>query len=159
MNILDTLKVALLSGVCVLQLTGCKQSKAETETAQSLSVLTVSEQPVELTETFSASIRGRQDVDIIPQVSGRITRLCVKEGERVRRGQVLAIIDQVPYQAALRTAVANVSAAKARVETARIELNGKQSLFDENVISDYELSVARNQLDRKSTRLNSSHLA
>ena len=32
------------------------------------------------------------------------------------------------------------------METARIELNGKQSLFDEKVISDYELSVARNQL-------------
>lgn len=145
-NILNTIKVAVLSGVCALQLTGCKQSSEETETVQSLPVLIVSEQPVELTETFSASIRGRQDVDIIPQVSGRITRLCVKEGERVKRGQVLAIIDQVPYQAALRTAVANVSAAKARVETARIELNGKQSLFDENVISDYELSVARNQL-------------
>lgn len=137
----------IISGICgLIILTGCKQSKEETETAQSLSVLTVSEQPVELTETFSASIRGRQDVDIIPQVSGRITRLCVKEGERVRGGQMLAVIDQVPYQAALRTAVANVSAAKARVETARIELNGKQSLFDENVISDYELSVARNQL-------------
>ena len=146
MNIHNTIKVTVLSGVCLLQLTGCKQSSEETETAQSLPVLTVSEQPVELTETFSASIRGRQDVDIIPQVSGRITRLCVKEGERVRCGQVLAIIDQVPYQAALRTAVANVSAAKARVETSRIELNGKQSLFDENVISDYELSVARNQL-------------
>lgn len=42
MNILNTIKVAVLSGVCVLQLTGCKQSKEETETAQSLSVLTVS---------------------------------------------------------------------------------------------------------------------
>lgn len=146
MNILNTIKVAVLSGVCVLQLTGCKQSREETKATQSLPVLIVSEQSVELTETFAASIRGRQDVDIIPQVSGRITRLCVKEGQRVRRGQVLAIIDQVPYQAALHTAVANVSAAKARVETTRIELSGKQSLYDENVISDYELSVARNQL-------------
>lgn len=146
MNILNTLKITTLSVVCVLQLTGCKQPSEETKTSQSLPVLTVSEQPVGLTETFSASIRGRQDVDIIPQVTGRITRLCVKEGERVRRGQVLAIIDQVPYQAALRTATANVSAAKAKVETARIELSGKQSLFEANVISDYELSVARNQL-------------
>lgn len=146
MAIPNIIKVVVLSGVCILQLPGCKQSKEETETAQSLSVLAVSEQPVELTETFSASIRGRQDVDIIPQVSGRITRLCVNEGERVRRGQVLAIIDQVPYEAALRTATANVSAAEARVGTARIGLGGKQSLFDENVISDYELSVARNQL-------------
>lgn len=146
MNILDTIKVVGLSGVCILQLIGCKQSTEETETARSLPALIVAEQPVELNEIFSASIRGRQDVDIIPQVSGRITRLCVKEGENVRCGQLLAVIDQVPYQAALRTAVANVSAAKARVETARIELNGKQSLFDEDVISDYELSVARNQL-------------
>ena len=138
--------IIITEACCLIILTCCKPSTDETGTAPSLSVLTVSEQQVDLTETFSASIRGRQDVDIIPQVSGRITRLCVKEGERVRRGQMLAVIDQAPYQAALRTAVANVSAAKARVETARIELNGKQSLFDENVISDYELSVARNQL-------------
>lgn len=67
-------------------------------------------------------------------------------GERVKTGQVLAVIDQVPYRAALRTAQANVSAAQAKVETARIELRGKQALFDEKVISDYELSLARNQL-------------
>lgn len=138
--------IIITEACCLIILTGCKLSTDETGTAPSLSVLTVSEQQVDLTETFSASIRGRQDVEIIPQVSGRITRLYVKEGERVRRGQVLAVIDQVPYQAALRMAVANVRAAKARVETARIELNGKQSLFDENVVSDYELSVARNQL-------------
>ena len=87
-----------------------------------------------------------QDVDILPQISGRIIRLKVKEGERVKTGQVLAVIDQVPYRAALRTAQANVSAAQAKVETARIELRGKQALFDEKVISDYELSLARNQL-------------
>lgn len=81
-----------------------------------------------------------------PQISGRIIRLKVKEGERVKTGQVLAVIDQVPYRAALRTAQANVSAAQAKVETARIELRGKQALFDEKVISDYELSLARNQL-------------
>ena len=108
--------------------------------------MVVSSRSVDFPETYSASIRGRQDVDIMPQVSGRIIRLCVKEGERVRAGQVLAIIDQVPYRAALRTAQANVSAAKAKVETARIELQGKQALFDEKVISDYELSLARNGL-------------
>ena len=46
----------------------------------------------------------------------------------------------------MRTAQANVSAAQAKVETARIELQGKQALFDEKVISDYELSLARNGL-------------
>ena len=127
-------------------LAACKQEQQGEETGQALPVMVVSSQPIEFEETYSASIRGLQDVDIIPQVSGRIIRLCVKEGEQVKTGQVLAVIDQVPYQAALRTARANVSAAQAKVETARIELNGKQSLFDEKVISDYDLSVARNQL-------------
>lgn len=104
--------------------------------------MVVSSRSVDFPETYSASIRGRQDVDIMPQVSGRITRLCVKEGERVRIGQVLAVIDQVPYWAALRTAQANVSAAKAKMETARIELQGKQALFDEKVISEYDLSLS-----------------
>ena len=80
---------------------------------QTLPVMVVSSRAVEFQESYSASIRGRQDVDIVPQVSGRITRLCVKEGEQVKTGQVLAVIDQVPYQAALRTAQANVSAAQA----------------------------------------------
>ena len=127
-------------------LAACKQEQQGEETGQALPVMVVSSRAVEFQESYSASIRGRQDVDIVPQVSGRITRLCVKEGEQVKTGQVLAVIDQVPYQAALRTAQANVSAAQAKVETARIELQGKQALFDEKVISDYELSLARNGL-------------
>lgn len=135
-----------LATLLAASLTACKQSTKEQETGQTLPVMVVSSRSVDFPETYSASIRGRQDVDIMPQVSGRIIRLCVKEGERVRAGQVLAIIDQVPYRAALRTAQANVSAAKAKLETARIELQGKQALFDEKVISDYELSLARNGL-------------
>ena len=114
-------------------LAACKQEQQGEETGQALPVMVVSSQPIEFEETYSASIRGLQDVDIIPQVSGRIIRLCVKEGEQVKTGQVLAVIDQAPYQAALRIAIANVSAAQAKVETARIELNGKQSLFDSSV--------------------------
>ena len=126
--------------------TGCRQADGKQDAVQSYRVIKVAASPVEISESYSAAIRGRQDVDILPQISGRIIRLKVKEGERVKTGQVLAVIDQVPYRAALRTAQANVSAAQAKVETARIELRGKQALCDEKVISDYELSLARNQL-------------
>ena len=80
-------------------------------------------------ESYSASIRGRQDIDIYPQVSGTISRLCVQEGQKVVRGEVLFIIDQVPYKAALRTATANVHAAQAQVETAKLDYNSKQELI------------------------------
>lgn len=56
----------------------------------------------ELSTSYSATIRGRQDIDIYPQVSGTIEKLCVTEGQKVRRGQSLFIIDQVPYKAALK---------------------------------------------------------
>lgn len=138
--------IAYFTAFAALLLTGCRQTDDRQEAEQSYRVIKVSTSAVDITESYSASIRGRQDVDIVPQVSGRIVRLCVKEGERVRAGQVLAVVDQVPYRAALRTARANVSATKAQLESARLELQGKQRLFEGNVISNYELSLARNQL-------------
>lgn len=96
--------------------TGCRQADGKQDAVQSYRVIKVAASPVEISESYSAAIRGRQDVDILPQISGRIIRLKVKEGERVKTGQVLAVIDQVPYRAALRTAQANVSAAQAKVK-------------------------------------------
>lgn len=57
--------------------TGCKQDGKQ-DAVPSYRVITVSSMPVEISESYSATIRGRQDVDIMPQISGRITRLCVK---------------------------------------------------------------------------------
>lgn len=123
----------------------CKHEGAE-ETIQEYETMSIERQTLDIPESYSASIRGSQDVDIYPQVSGTITRVCVTEGQRVKRGETLFVIDRVPYQAALRTANANVRAAKAKVETAKMDLESKKVLFDEQVISEYELSTARNAL-------------
>lgn len=109
-------------------------------------VLTVAIDSVTLEESYSASIQGRQDIEIYPQVSGTIRRVCVKEGQKVRKDEILFVIDQVPYTAALRTTTANVRAATAQVETARLEYESKNVLFRENVVSEYDLSTARNAL-------------
>lgn len=95
---------------------------------------------------YPALLKGRQSVEIRPQCSGLITRICIEEGACVKKGQILFIIDQAPYLAALKTASANVSQAEARLATARLTLNGKEVLFKENIISDYELQIARNEL-------------
>ena len=100
----------------------------------------------ELQTTYSASIRGRQDIDIYPQVSGFLTKLCVEEGQAVRKGQVLFIIDQVPYRAALQTAEANLEAARASVATAQLTYDSKKELFAQNVISEFDLQTSYNNL-------------
>ena len=95
----------------------------------------------ELSTSYSATIRGRQDIDIYPQVSGTIEKLCVTEGQKVRRGQLLFIIDQVPYKAALKTAVANVEAARA---TAELTYNSNKELYAQKVVSEFSLKTAEN---------------
>lgn len=95
-------------------------------------------------QSYSAAIRGRQDIDILPQVSGAIERVCVAEGERVRRGQLLFVIDQVPYRAALNTAEANVEVAEASLATAELSWNSAKELYAKQVISAHQLQTTEN---------------
>ena len=93
---------------------------------------------------YSATIRGRQDIQVLPQVSGTLTQLLVTEGQRVRKGQVMFIIDQVPFQAAVNTAKANVQAAEAAEATAKLSYESTQRLFDQGVVSEFDLTTANN---------------
>ena len=136
----------LLAAGCILTAVGCKQQTMQEETRE-LPVMTVSHtDSVTINESYSATIEGRQDVEIYPQISGKITRICVSEGQEVNAGQLLFVIDQVPYQAAVRMATANVHAAESQVATARLERDSKKALFEGKVISEYELQTAQNAL-------------
>ena len=108
--------------------------------------LTLSPTDRTLTREYTAVVEGRQSVEIRPQVSGTITEVCIDEGAKVSKGQPLFIIDQVPYQAALETAVANVRSAEAAVATARMTADSKQTLFDNKVVSAFDLQTAKNSL-------------
>lgn len=81
----------------------------------------------------------------MPQVSGTIQRLCVTEGEKVKKGQVLFIIDQVPYKAALNTAEANVKSANAALATAELTYNSNKELYANKVVSNFTLKTSENQ--------------
>lgn len=124
----------------------CKDKKEVTQASGEYRTMTVDTSTVTVNSSYSATIRGRQDIDIYPQVSGKITDLKVNEGELVKKGDVLFIIDQVPYKAALNTAQANVAVAKASVSTAQLTYDSKVKLYNEKVISLYELQSAENSL-------------
>lgn len=128
-----------------LSLCACRQTPAPQEAAN-YRTMTVKAENRTLKSEYTARLQGQQVVEIRPQVSGLITRICIGEGQAVRRGQVLFVIDQVPYKAALDDAVANVKIAEAQLATARLDLQSKQQLFEGRVISDYELLTARNTL-------------
>lgn len=131
--------------IAALLLASCKGGNVE-EKPMEYEVLTVQESNVEETDRYPATIRGRQDVEIYPQITGKITAVNVTEGQRVKKGQPLFIIDQVPYKAALQTARANLSSAKANVATAKLNYDGKKELYANKVVSAFELQKAENAL-------------
>lgn len=137
--------VKAVCAACCLTAASCGQAPMTMGPGE-YAVLNVATADRTIPTNYSASIRGRQDINIYPQVSGTISQLCVSEGQTVSKGQTLFIIDQVPYKAALQTAEANVAAAKAGVATAQLTYDSHKELFARNVVSQFDLSTAENQL-------------
>ena len=135
----------MITVICSATLAACGNAPA-VQTRSEYQVMDITTSDKELQTTYSAAIRGRQDIDIYPQVSGTLTRLCVEEGQAVRKGQILFIIDQVPYIAALRTAEANVEAAKAGVATSQLTYDSKRELYAQKVVSEFDLKTSHNSL-------------
>ena len=130
---------------CGAVLAACGQAPVQTGVSE-YAVITVGAVDRVIPSTYSATIRGRQDIDVLPQVSGTISQVSVTEGQTVTKGQTLFIIDQIPYKAALQTAEANVEAAKAQLATAKLVFDSRKELFAKNVVSEYDLRTAENSL-------------
>lgn len=142
-------KMMLLIAILFLVSCSKRQSQPVSTDYKTMSVQTTNQT---LFSEFSASIRGRQTVDIYPQITGTLTSVLVHEGADVRKGELLFVIDQAPYKAALEKAKANVESATAALATAKMTYDSKQDLFNENVVSDFDLQSAKNSwLTQKAT--------
>lgn len=146
-----TIKAAVFTAAVAVALVGCKkgdnkQAAGAQQQAPAIEVLTIEPSTSELANSFPAVIRGKTDIDIRPQVSGFITKVCVDEGQAVHKGQTLFIIDQVQYQAAVSQAKAAVNSARAAVNTAKSQEANQRMLFDKGIISQTQWQTAADQL-------------
>ena len=96
--------------------------------------------------SYPATIKGVQDIEVRPQVSGFIVKLCVDEGATVKKGQALFQIDPTQYAAAERQAKAAVEMAKSNVNTLTLNEQHNKNLYDKKIISDFEYQSAVDQL-------------
>ena len=109
-------------------------------------VSTIGTSNAALQTTYPATIKGIQDVEVRPKVSGFITKVYVHEGQTVSAGQTLFTIDSETYAAAVRSATAAVNTAKAQMNTAKLTYQNNKKLYDSKIIGEYELSTAANSL-------------
>jgi membrane fusion protein (multidrug efflux system) len=136
-----------LTAVCSgLLVTSCGEQKKREQGAQQYKTTVVTKKDMTLERQYSARLTGRQIVEIRPQVSGCITRICINEGENVRKGQLLFVIDQVPYRAALDVAVAARKTAEARLATAKMNYDNEARLQQGNVVGEVSVQTMRNAL-------------
>ena len=137
-----------------IMMTGCKEGpKTTTEKETYYETFEVSLSDRTLSTGYSAAISGVQTVEIRPQVSGMITEIMIEEGESVRKDQVLFVIDQTPYKAAYEIAVANVKSAEAALSTAQLIYESNKDLFEQDVVSEFDLMTAQNDLTDAEARL------
>jgi membrane fusion protein (multidrug efflux system) len=147
-------KKLLLSVLATIMLVSCAEKQSETtksETRYPLHTVTLSDRVLQA--DYTATIKGCQTVEIRPQVSGMITDIRINEGSMVDMGQVLFVIDPVPYEAAYEIAVANVKSAEAALSTAQLLLKSNQELFEQDVVSEFDLMTAQNNLTDAKARL------
>ena len=114
------------------------------ETKTSYETMTVKKQDIEVPIKFSAKLKGQADVTITPQVSGQLMRILVNEGQQVKKGQTLFVIDSRNAQLELEAAQANLQAATAQENSAKLEYESNKNLFEKNIVSRYMLDNSEN---------------
>ena len=170
--------LTLCAGIALALFSSCGSSKRTLPTSDEFPVITIGASNAQLKTTYPATIKGIQDVEVRPKVSGFITKLYIHEGEAVRAGQLLFVIDNSTFQAAVEQAQAQVnsaqsavSQAKARVvqanasltsaqaqaATAKLTYDNSKSLYASKVIGDYELQTAKNTYETAMAAINQAN--
>ena len=146
-------KTGIILTLCVLLISSCKEAVRKEAKETYYPTLEVQLSDRTLQTQYTATISGVQTVEIRPQVSGMITDILIEEGQSVSKDQVLFVIDQTPYKAAYEIAVANVKSAEAALSTARLIVESNQDLYEQNVVSEFDLMTAQNDLTEAEARL------
>ncbi|HEX6313483.1 MAG TPA: efflux RND transporter periplasmic adaptor subunit [Gemmatimonadaceae bacterium] len=115
--------------------------------------------------TASGQVQPRTKVDVAADISGRIVRLVVKEGQLVRRGDFLLQIDPEQYEAAVQRAEAALSSARAQAAQARANYLQAKRVYDRNMeirqtnaqlVSEADIEQSRTQMEVNEALLEAS---
>lgn len=141
------LRVAGFSLAAITLLNSCKEGSATAGYGAmpppALPVFMATVLPVTTYQDFPASVQGKRDVEIRPQLDGYLTGIEVDEGAYVHKGQTLFVIDRRPLEEQLNNAKAALLAARASMENAQINVDKLKPLVENNVVSDVQLKSAQ----------------
>lgn len=162
--------LVIVVGLAAVRMKRMKEKNAAPLLAQSppaVQVAPVTQGRVTRTEHVLGVVKGGDEVAVIPRIMGQVLEVPVREGESVRKGQVLARLDPREIQDAVSQAEAGVEAARQAQQT-QLEATARDKvLFEAKAISQEQwdrsrtraavvkakLTVAERKLDQARTRL------
>ncbi|WP_335977896.1 efflux RND transporter periplasmic adaptor subunit [Acinetobacter calcoaceticus] len=110
-------------------------------------------------QEYSGRLEAIDQVDIRPQVSGKLIAVHFKDGSLVRKGDLLFTIDPRPFEAELNRAKAQLASAEAQVTYTATNLSRIQRLIQSNAVSRQELDLAENDARSASANLQAARAA
>ncbi len=138
---------------------GCNSSSGNTappQNVQSLPVILITRLPATIFQEFSASLEGKKNIEVRPQVDGYLEKIYVDEGAYVKKGQLLFQINDREYREQVNNARASLSAAKANLSNAQINVSKLTPLVQNNVVSDVQLKSAQAAYDAAEANVSQS---
>lgn len=136
-----------LSMLALLALAGCGQSAPTAPPAPEVTVAKVISRRIQDWDEFTGRFQAIDTVEVRPRASGYIEQVLFREGQFVKKDDVLVVIDPRPYQADYDRAKAGLELAKSQLELARLEAARVQKLKDSGAVS-------REELDERLSTLN-----
>ena len=126
----------------VLLLGSCGKSAPPAPSPVPVTVVHLVNRPITVAEEYPAQLEASNTVEIRPRVGGVLERAAAVEGQRVKSGEVLFVIDPQPYRAALAQAQATLAQAEAAQAQAKRDLARAQPLSKLDALSQRELDAA-----------------
>ncbi|WP_370900037.1 efflux RND transporter periplasmic adaptor subunit [Chryseobacterium gossypii] len=136
--------IVLISSIILLQnCSKAAEGSNPTLPAPELPVYTVITSPATTYQEYPTALEGKNNVEIRSQVDGYLDKIYVEEGSFVRAGQPLFKIDSRAYGEQMNMAQANLQAANANIQKAKVEVDRLQPLVAAKVVSDVQLKTAK----------------
>jgi len=164
------LKTQTISKVCVLVLaafflfacTAKVQEEGSGEVARGaapVKVTDVKRQQISEKIYYTGLIEAREKIIITPEVSGKIAKINVEEGDRVQKGDVLAELDTRTVRLQLQQAEAGMAVAQANYNDAQRNMERMERLRDENAVSEQQYEKVRLAFESAEAQLKQSKAA
>ena len=138
----------LLVVITAALLAGCsKEAPPPPRPAPQVAVQVIEPVTIPYVATFIAQTESSRQVNIVARVSGFLDKIAYQEGELIKQGALMFLLDPKPFQAQLNAAMGELESQQARYTTAQATYGRVKPLADQDALPQSDLDKSKGELD------------